>query len=360
MRDRGEVLRVAGGDHDDPGVGRRPPRPRLVTVTPAGRRRYVEILANYLLRNRHLVAEHQWWVNTRVPEDVAYLLRLSDRYPDFFRIVIRPHREGEPLGHAIWRFMSTCIDPGTVYLRLDDDICYVAEHAIAAIYEQRLADPRPFLVLGNIVNNAICSHFHQAAGLIPRRWGTIGAECMDRVGWNDGFMAVRIHRWFQELVRTDRVDVLAAVPFPFDGRRRFSINAICWNGSDMAALPERDRGDVDEEPFLTVDVPNRLDRPNVICPRAIFGHFAFYTQRPFIEAMDPGILRRYGLLSGTPDASGVGGSSLGAEFGVRVRTTLGRTRLRLRRLESAVRRFVRSVPVAGVDRATTDRLDEAA
>lgn len=337
-----------------------PPRRRLVTVTPAGRRRYVEILANYLLRNRHVIDEHQWWVNTRNPEDVACLLRLCDRYPDFFRVVFQQHREAEPVGHAIWRFMATCVDARTVYLRLDDDICYVAPNAIAAIHARRLADPHPFLVLGNIVNNAICSHHYQAAGLIPAWWGEIRQECMDDVGWKDGVVAVRMHRWFQGLVRDGRVDALAAVPFEFDGRRRFSINAICWNGGDMAALPERDRCDVDEEPFLTVDVPNRLGRPNVICPEAIFSHFAFYTQRPFVESMAPEILHRYRRLSGMPDATAACGSALREEIGASVRATVGRTRWRLRRLEAEIRRLVRSVTLPGLPHAAEDQLDRAA
>jgi hypothetical protein len=62
---------------------------RLVTVTPAGRRPYLEILANYLLRRHDLIAEHQWWLNTRVPEDVAYIYRLADRYPSFFRVIAK-------------------------------------------------------------------------------------------------------------------------------------------------------------------------------------------------------------------------------------------------------------------------------
>lgn len=287
---------------DQGAMGFQPLR-RLVTVTPAGRRRYVEILAAYLLRNRHVIHEHQWWVNTREPEDVAYLLRLGDRHPDFFRVVFRPYDEKEPIGHAIWRFMATCVAQDTVYLRLDDDICYVGEGAIEAIYRQRLANQRPFLVLGNIVNNAICSHFYQQADLLPRQWGEVLQECMDRVGWNNGRFTVRLHRWFLRLIASGRADVLRHVPFTYDGLRRFSINAICWNGADMAALPERARTDIEEEPFLTVDVPNRLGRPNVICAEAIFSHFAYYTQRPYVEATAPDILDRYRRLAESPQAS---------------------------------------------------------
>ena len=315
-------------------------RRRLVTVTPAGRRRYVEILANYLLRNRHLIHEHHWWVNTREPEDVAYLLRLGDRYPDFFRIVIQPYREGEPIAHAIWRFMAACVAPDTVYLRLDDDICYVAEGAIEAIYRQRLAESRPFLILGNIVNNAICTHFYQQAGLVPRDWGDVRQDCMDHVGWNNGGFTVRLHRWFLDLIATGRVDALRDVPFAYDGRRRFSINAICWNGFDMAALPERHQPDVDEEPFLTVEVPSRLDRPNVICAEAIFGHFAYWPQRGFVETIAPEILHRYRRFSGSPNASQCRGSPLRDEILLFAKTAAGHVRWKWKRNTSKLKRFL--------------------
>ena len=83
---------------------------RLVTVTPAGRRPYLEILANYLLRHRDVIAEHRWWLNTRVPEDVAYIYRLTDRYPEFFKVLAKPMGAPDRVGYAIWQYMSECIE----------------------------------------------------------------------------------------------------------------------------------------------------------------------------------------------------------------------------------------------------------
>jgi hypothetical protein len=270
---------------------------RLVTVTPAGRRPYLEILANYLLRRRDLISEHRWWLNTRVPEDVAYIYRLADRYPDFFRIVAKPVDAPDRVGFAIWQYMSECVEADTVYLRLDDDICYIADDAIQQMLDYRLKHPEPFLVLGNIVNNAICSHFHQQAGLIPKSWGVVAEQCLDERGWRSGPFARRLHRRFlKDLVR-GRESLWKSAEIPFAGTTRYSVNAICWRGEDFQGIPELGDSRIDEEPFLTAVLPGRLGRPNAVCARALFGHYAFCFQRHYLERTSPEILARYRRLA---------------------------------------------------------------
>ncbi|TWT95304.1 hypothetical protein Pla108_34490 [Botrimarina colliarenosi] len=266
---------------------------RLVTVTPAGRRRYLEALVPYLLRSRDVIAEHRWWVNTRNPQDLAYLHGLVDQYPDFFRLVVEPIDPQLRIGEQIWRYMRSCDEAETVYVRLDDDICYIDDGAIQRLYERRVADREPFLVLGLIVNNAICSHFYQQAGVLPTSWGVVGQDCMDEVGWKNPHFARRVHRAFLADLRAGDIGRWRGLETAFDGVRRFSVNAICWRGEDMGLVDDRWRDDVDEELFVTDDLPRRFNRPNVICSEALFGHYAFFTQRKFLEGVAPEILDAY-------------------------------------------------------------------
>jgi hypothetical protein len=265
-----------------------------VTVTPAGRRQYLEILANYLLRRRDVIAEHRWWLNTRVPADVAYIYRLADRYPDFFKVETKPVGPTDRIGYTIWQYMCDCTESDTIYLRLDDDIVYMTDDAITRMRDARLANPEPFLILGNIVNNAVCSHFHQQAGLLPTKWGAVANDCMDPLGWKSGAFARRVHRRFLKDIAAGRETWWRKAALPIDGTARFSINAICWRGEDFRGVPEVDgRLEADEEPFLTAVLPGRLGRPNVVCPEALFGHYAFFTQRKYLEQTSPEILARY-------------------------------------------------------------------
>lgn len=266
---------------------------KVISVCPAGRRRFLEILVPYLLRNRDVIHEHHWWLNTRDPGDVAYIRGLASEHPSFFRVVAKPHDPRLGTGANIWTYLRECVAPDTLYLRFDDDICYVAPDAIANLVRYRQEHRRPFLVLGNIVNNAVCTHFRQRAGIVPASWGNVANECMDAVGWNSGTFARRLHHLFLDDLEQGRHERWTQHGFPIDGTSRFSVNAISWFGADLAGTPEIAIDEVDEEPFLTADLPKRLGRPNEVCPDALFGHYAFYTQRDYLERACPEILARY-------------------------------------------------------------------
>ncbi|MBP7950574.1 MAG: hypothetical protein KA004_13055 [Verrucomicrobiales bacterium] len=54
----------------------------MISTCPAGRRRYVAVLAAYLLKpeNRKFIDEHHWWSNTADPADLAYLKELCAEF----------------------------------------------------------------------------------------------------------------------------------------------------------------------------------------------------------------------------------------------------------------------------------------
>lgn len=273
---------------------------KVVTVTPAGRKPYLEILAAYLLQNRAYIREHHFWVNTNRQEDIAYLEALAQHYPDFFKLNRRAFYDEARPNNSIWQYFQDYTDDETIYIRLDDDICYIAPDAIPTLAAYRAAHPEPFLVLGNIVNNAICSYYQQQRGLLPYSWGTVERVCMSRVGWDSKLFAQRLHTLFLQDIRRGNTARWKFPPQPLDDYCRFSINVICWAGRDMAQVPERfiqnlyvaplthplNGGEIaNEEVALTEYLPAQLGRPNVICGDALFGHFAYYPQRAYLEGL---------------------------------------------------------------------------
>lgn len=273
---------------------------KLVSVTPAGRKAYLEILVPQLLQNRQHIHEHHFWVNTNLQEDITYLESLARQYPDFFKLNRRAFYDASRPNNSIWQYFQDYTDADTIYLRLDDDICYIAPDAIPNIAAYRLAHPEPFLVLGNIVNNAICSYYHQQRGFLPLSWGRVGKMCMDPIGWDSKLFAHRLHNRFLHDIRNGTTDRWKFAPQTLDGFERFSINVICWFGKDMAQVPERlipnlyvqplthplnQSGMNNEEVALTEYLPAKFNRPNVICGDALFGHFAYYTQRTYLEGI---------------------------------------------------------------------------
>jgi hypothetical protein len=266
---------------------------RVISVTPAGRRRYLAALVPHLLRQRHVIDEHHWWLNTTDEADARYVREVTARYPDFFKICHKAVRPDLQLGENIWRYFRDYSEPGTLYIRLDDDVVYFADDAVENLVRYRLAHREPLLVFGNVVNNAVCTYFHQRQGLVPRKWGLVRNVCMDRYGWERGGFARKLHELFLDEIRRGRLERWKQVRLPIDGVRRFSINVISWLGEDLQSLPEINLDKVDEEPFLTEVLPARLGRPNAACSEALFAHFAFYTQRPFLEGTWPELVKHY-------------------------------------------------------------------
>lgn len=64
----------------------------------------------------------------------------------------------------------------------------------------------------------------------------------------------------------------------------------------MRGLDELFDGTVFEEVYVTEVLPARLGRPTLICGEALLGHFAFYTQRRYLDCF-PSLLARYRALA---------------------------------------------------------------
>jgi len=73
---------------------------------------------------------------------------------------------------------------------------------------------------------------------------------------------------------------------------RNSINVISWFGSDLPHIVEcRKRVEEEEEVAVTSEIPQKLGRPCVFMNEAVFVHYAYFTQRPFLDQTDT--LQRY-------------------------------------------------------------------
>jgi hypothetical protein len=259
---------------------------KVVAVTPAGRQRYLEILAPYIIKNE-LIDEWRLWVNTTHAPDIDYIKSLaSDKVKLEFGNPAIPVIQ-ERIGYSIYQYFRNCCDQGTIYIRFDDDICYIAPPAVDRLLLSRTVNKQNFLVFANIVNNAITSHLYQRSKLIEYD-KIITYNCVDETGWNDGLFAEKLHREFLSFRS------LFIIPdWELNIYERFSINCFAFFGRDFAAFS----GNVDpnEECWLTIDKPRDLRRPNLVCGDAIVSHYAFYTQRPYLDTTD--ILEKYRQLS---------------------------------------------------------------
>jgi hypothetical protein len=266
---------------------------RVVAVTPAGRRRYMEVLVPQILACP-LVDRYDIWVNTDDPGDRAFFEGLAARYD---RVRLVPLIEGiRPGVTSIHSFHRTTLDPGEVYIRFDDDIVWLEPGFFETLLRYRIDHPEHFLVTPLVINNALCSNLMQSLGqIVP--WRHIHTTCFDRIGWGQPEFALALHRLFLGLIDRGETHKLHSGAHVI-GLNRFSINCISYFGRDMALFGGL--MSTEEEEDLSAVIPARLRRTNAICADTIVAHFAFFTQRAW---MDPsGALERYaGLLRARPE-----------------------------------------------------------
>ncbi len=274
---------------------------KVIAWTPYGRETTYSILIEYLKRDveRGILDEVWAYMNTDPSgqeRDVEYAHELDAQY-EWFHIKHRP--EGIPrhpgpkqrnTGYA-YRYMT---DPGTVYLRFDDDIVYIHEDAVANLVEKRVEMTHPVAIFATTWNNAIVSWFMQQAGVIPKEFGECGFYCMDPMGWANGQFAVKIHSLLLDKIEAGQVeDLFLYQDFPIQPGTQFSVSCFASEGGMYATLPNGPGVLVpdEEENWHTVHQPQVIGSPNILIGNAIVSHFTFMPQRSIV--LQANILDRY-------------------------------------------------------------------
>lgn len=250
---------------------------KRIIVTPAGRKRYLEILFNHLKNLKNEFDEWILWVNTENVDDILFMEKLENENKF---IKLQRTKIGVRGSQTIYHFFNECIDENSVYIRLDDDIVYVKPNSLKNLFDFRIKNPNYFLVYGNIVNNAILSHLHQRNGTFTNEI-KFGYHCTDHNGWNNPIALESIHRKFFELYKNNQLSNFSINNWILSDYERCSINVISWLGNEFKKF--NGEVGVDEENWLSCDKPRELNIPNIIFGDSLFVHYAFFTQREYID-----------------------------------------------------------------------------
>lgn len=251
---------------------------RIVVVTPSGRSGYQSILFEHLKKHRHIIDEYRIWQNTTNTNDINFLLQLNESY-DWVSIDSRKKVGGT---RHIGQYFDRCCEDNTIYIRLDDDIVYLDNNFFTNLIEFRINNPDYFLVFGNIVNNDICNHFHHRFGAFKYD-GHIPYGCAANA-WQNPQLAEDIHRQFIVNLKNNKIQSYYFDRYILYEHPRFSINAICWFGTDMYYVHKYLGGIVhDEEQDITVTKTQLIKKYNCICGSALCSHFSFFTQREYLD-----------------------------------------------------------------------------
>jgi len=262
---------------------------KVVVVTPAGRKQYMEILFKYILRLKPVITEYRLWVNTTNTEDIQFMKKFQEENRDFVTLEYLPANMPHDGSKTIHYFFKNCCDVNTVYVRFDDDIvCIDGIKEFSDFLKFLIENPQYFLVYANILNNAVISHIQQRHGTLDLNKGIAGYACMDPVGWNNGPFAEHIHE--QIISKKFELSQFKMNNWLLYFFERVSINAVAWLGEELSKFGGKIHWD--EEEYISVVKPRELNLANIIYGGFSCVHYAFYTQRPHIDK-NPSILKAY-------------------------------------------------------------------
>ena len=259
---------------------------KVVVNTAAGRRRYMQYLIPYVLAS-DIVDRYDLWLNTMNRQDIEFFKIVAKKYPKI-NLVWQP--DGIINGNqSINAFYKDCIEDNTIYFKLDDDIIWMESDLIEKMVKFRIDNPSYFLVSPLVINNSLSTYLLQICGKIKLN-KYCNSNSNHEILWKSGKFASDLHNWFcSNYLLTGKVKELYLGSRPM-GMTRFSINAILWFGSEMKKFGGIVPGD--DEEFLSCIYPTKYGLSNCWNGDAIVSHFAFFTQREFLDKEH--ILERYG------------------------------------------------------------------
>lgn len=282
---------------------------KVIAHTPCGRRRFMDILAAYMKREHD--AEHiDEWVlfrNAYCYVDDPIIFQYAEKFPwvtilDHPQVIISadpPQNTTQaPLISRFYPLLARSVtDDEAVYIRFDDDICYVHEDAVPRLVRWRLTHRAPFLVYPLIINNTRTSYHLQQAGKVTKDWGTVTNDMGCNIGCHDEQFSYGLHMMALDSVEAGKVVEDFSLPsreFTNYDDGRISVNCFAIMGKDLKAT----RVHPDEESYFSWWRPEDLGRFNARCGDAIVVHFSFGGQnvcgRP---NMNDGFMSQTGLLT---------------------------------------------------------------
>lgn len=274
----------------------------VVVVTPAGRRKYLDIFKRFVYRKmkEEVVDNWQLWVNTVDEKDQDYLASMEAENPKVKRYFladknITPSYDTYDALRT-YEFFANCHDDNTIYIRFDDDIIWCADDAIEKMVEARIDNPDAFIIYPNIINSTICTSWHQKHGVLSHKFGSVKQQedhgdpnhaYLDVFNYSDSKFADHIHNTFKVNYEAGTLSNYYLPSRSLDDYQRFSICSIAWWGKDKI-IPGRI-----EEPQMSWELPTLHQRPVWFCGDALMVHAAYHTQRKYLESTGDVALKYY-------------------------------------------------------------------
>jgi len=273
---------------------------KVIVVTPSGRQKCLQILANHILKARKKGVVDEWhlWQNTTERSDIKYIKSLARQF-DF--ISVKTVEPDHPMTRD-WRqwnlhlFYKHCQDPDAVYIRIDDDIVWMEDDAIEKLADYRTRRVKPFIIYPNILNNCLMSSVLVRMGVLPTKFGIPKYLTFNNITLENGLFAKALHEQVIEDIENGDMEKYKFKLWMLHDFEHHSITVssfmdMKWRNGELGP---------NDEIQLNVDIPKEIGVANVVYGEPIFVHWQYHHQRMDLEnrGLDPDMfLKEYLKLS---------------------------------------------------------------
>jgi len=267
---------------------------KIVVVTPAGRKRYLEILSKYILKDAS-IDEWHLWDNCRENSDREYINELSE-HNNKIKVIKETNTDGT--NRSVNKFYKYARDVDTFYIKIDDDIVYLPENFSYSLYSKALKEKEKYSWWSPmVINNAICTYLLNAKNIISTNVNlTAQASCP--MAWKSPQFAEALHNLFIESLNSSGF-MKWRINNSFElFLQRFSINTIGFWGDFSRKLGDKFCPlNIDDEEYISAKLPILTNRPGRLIGDILVAHFSFYTQEAFLLSRT-NILQTYAMIAG--------------------------------------------------------------
>jgi hypothetical protein len=266
----------------------------------AGRKENLEILLPYvdLLVARGLVHEMHMWDFTRKNEDAHYLHTSFGNLHRTTRPYVKLFSPDKKRGwRDYYEHYTQQRYPDHVIIKCDDDVVFLDVDAFQGFIERRLANPTALVAFASIVNNGVCAHIQQRAGLIPMHFGELPYDTECGKLWGDGVLAQTLHEYFiqNKTEWLQKAHAMQGQLYRHPIGDRISINFFAILSKDLHTYKHL-LYDNDDELNISVYIPILYQREVYVDMGFTVSHLSFYQQRD-TGLDEPYLQRKYAQLA---------------------------------------------------------------
>lgn len=225
-------------------------------------------------------------VNTNNAEDLKYIYSLKKDNSKITYLEV-PKNIKRCTQESFRFFYTKMEDEESIYFKLDDDLIYIEPGYFEKTLEFRCNHPEYICVYPMIINNPLCNYL--LPNEIPMKYKKDNPGIFMHNTWKDPDVAYHLLKLFAQFKNEafwhiKNFEFGKEQNYHLPGGRviRPSINAICFFGKDFKKLNVKNYK-MDDEEFLTNQVFN-CGRKSIIYGETLVAHYAFYTQRNYLNS----------------------------------------------------------------------------